>query len=205
MATLESEEKIAVSKLNPWTSVWISPRKTVRHAIEHKLLKFVTILSIFTGIFYALDRAVVSNVGNDLSMMNILLMCFIAGGIGGIVGLWIHSGVFYYIGKWIGGKGSFEDMRLAVGISYIPLSVGLIIWIIDLFVLGDALFSDMIEISIGQSIWSIFSGIIVVVFWVWSVFILIKGIAVVHRFSSWKGLLTVILPVVAIFILLIFI
>lgn len=186
--------------VNPWTSIWIKPRATVRSAISNKPMRFAIILASIAGVTQLLDRAMNKNLGDSMSTMAILLLAILAGPILGLIGWWISSGVAYIVGKWVGGIGSFEEMKMAVGLSSIPIVVSVGLYLLDLLFLGDALFMD-VEVSMFQFLWLLFSVICSAVLSVWSIVILIKGIAEVHLFSSWKAVLTLIIPFVILLII----
>ena len=187
-------------EVNPWTSIWIKPRATVRSAISNKPMKFAIILASIAGVTQLLDRAMDKDLGDSMSTMAILLLAILAGPILGLIGWWISSGVAYIVGKWVGGIGSFEEMKMAVGLSSIPIVVSIGLYLLDLLFLGDALFMD-VEVSMFQFLWLLFSVICSAVLSVWSIVILIKGIAEVHLFSSWKAVLTLIIPFVILLII----
>lgn len=195
-----------VEEVNLWTSIWIEPKKAMRSAITHEKKQLVTILIIITGIINFLDRAIGENLGDSMPFLVILLLAIVGGAITGFIGWWILSGLATLIGKWLGGTGTYQEMKIVVGISYIPIALSGVIYIFDLLFLGSSLFKD-VEISVLQVIWLLLSSSISVVLSCWSIFLLIKGVAEAHRFSSWKALLALILPYILLFaaIMLLFI
>ncbi|MCG7334541.1 YIP1 family protein [Sporosarcina sp. ACRSM] len=188
--------------LNVWTSIWIRPRETVRYAIDNKSMKFALILVLISGVFDVLNGASQNNTGDVIPISVILLLAVVLGPFLGWIGWWIGAGIATFVGKWFGGIGKFEELKMAFAISYIPIIIGAILWIPDLLILGEALFIEDIDISAGKWLWLIFSGFIGVVLGIWSFIITIKAIAEAHRFSAWRGLLTVIIPSVVIIIVL---
>ena len=204
MRNIDEDKSAHVEELNPWTAIWGTPRKAIRSAINHPNMQLVMILVIVAGIINTLDRAIGKNLGDTMPFLLILLLALVGGAIAGFIGWWILAGLMTLIGKWLGGRGTYEEMKIAVGISYIPIAFSGVLYIFDVLFLGQSLFMD-VEISIFQMIWLLFSSSIGVVLSCWSLFILIKGIAEVHRFSSWKGLLTLFLPfiILMVFVLVI--
>ncbi|MFC5587652.1 YIP1 family protein [Sporosarcina soli] len=188
--------------LNVWTSVWIRPRETVRYAIDNKSMRFALILVLISGVFDVLNGASQNNTGDVLPVPLILILAVVLGPLLGWIGWWIGAGIATFVGKWFGGIGEFEELKMAFAISYIPFILGGILWIPDLLILGEAVFIEDVDISAGKWIWLIFSGFIGIVLGIWSFIITIKAIAEAHRFSAWRGLLTVIIPSVLIVIVL---
>lgn len=200
MENTYEKEQDSAKALNPWISIWTSPKKIIRSAINGEKTKLVYILVIIAGILRALDGAVADNMGDSIPFATILLISLFGGAVIGIVGWWILSGLMTFLGKWVGGVGSYEEMKIAVGISYIPLAFSACLYVLDLVILKRALFMD-VSLSVFQALWLLFSAVITFVLSVWAIIILIKGIAEVHRFSSWKGLLTFILPSILLFVI----
>lgn len=198
MKNIYESKPDTIEEMNLWTTIWIAPRKAVRFAIDYDKKKLAMILIVITGIINFLGRAIGDNLGDSMPFLLILVLALVGGTIAGFIGWWILSGLATLIGKWLGGAGTYEEMKIAVGISYIPIAFSGVLYIFDLLFLGSSLFMD-VEISMFQAIWLLFSSSIDVVLSCWSMFILIKGVAEAHRFSSWKSLLTLILPFIILF------
>ena len=189
-----------MEEMNPWTLVWTAPRKAVRSAITNNKAQLAFILAMIFGITSFFDRAIGRNLGDTFPFLLVLVMTLVGGAIGGLLGWWILSGISFFIGKWLGGTGTYEEMKIAVGISYIPVALTGVLYVLDLLILRTSLFKD-VEVSVFQALWLLFSASIGVVFSFWSIFIVIKGVAEAHRFSSWKALLTLVLPFVILMVI----
>ncbi len=198
----ENGKHIEDEKLNPWISIWISPRKTVRYAIDNNMMKFALILALVAGVFDSLNVASQNNIGDVMSVPMILVLAVVLGPMIGLIGWWIGAGIATIFGSWLSGTGTFADLKMAYAISYIPIILVGLLWIPDLLVLGESLFIEDLDISAGKLIWPFFSGFIGIVVGIWSFIITVKAIAEAHRFSAWRGLLTVIIPSVLIFVVL---
>src|SRR5690606_13211011 len=112
----------------------------------------------------------------------------ILGAIVGMLSWLIWSAINYYVGKLLKGKGTIQEMNTAMAISFIPLAVSGIFCLLDVIFLRDALFVEA-YLSPFQIGWLLVSAFFVFILSVWSLFLMIKAVAEVHRFSSWKGLL----------------
>ena len=188
-------------KLNPWLTIWYKPRATFRSAINNKSMKLAFILAMLMGMIELFDRAIEKNMGHHMSTVAVLVMIIVLGAIVGIVLWFIWSAISYYVGKLLKGKGTIQEMNIAIGISFIPLAVSGIFYILDIIFLREALFIDT-YLTPFQIVWLLISAFFVFILAVWSVFLMVKAIAEVHQFSAWKGLLTLIIPVIVVFILL---
>ena len=192
-------------ELNLWTSIWIKPRETVRYAIDTKPMKFAIILALIAGVFDVLNAASQNDLGDSMSVLTIFVLAVVVGPLLGLVGWWIASGITTIVGKWLGGTGTFADLKMAIAISYIPIILGGVLWIPNLLILGEVLFIEVFDVSAGQIIWLFISGFIGIVLGVWSFIITVKAIAEAHRFSGWRGLWTVVIPSILIVLIVVII
>ncbi len=69
-----------------FTKIWTRPREVLGFIHENKYDKYVAVLLFFAGISRAFDRAVMRNLGDNTSLLAILGLCIIMGGLLG----WIY-------------------------------------------------------------------------------------------------------------------
>ncbi|MEI3613874.1 Yip1 family protein [Pseudogracilibacillus sp. SO30301A] len=187
-------------KLNPWLTIWYAPRATMRSAINYRNSKLLIFLAIMAGITEFFDRAISDNLGVHMNFWVVLLMIIVVGGIIGIISWFIWSAINYYVGKLLKGKGTYDEMRVAMAISFIPFAISVIFCFLDVLFLREKLFTNAV-LSPFQIGWLLLSAFFVFILAVWSFFLMIKAVAEAHQFSSWKGLLTLIIPAAVIFVL----
>ncbi len=193
-------------------TIWTSPRQTIRSILDSGNTKYIYMLAMVAGITNSLDRASGSSAGDDTSLWLILLLAFILGPIGGIITLHIGAFLIRWTGNWIGGAGDKSDIKVAYAWTNVPAIIGLILWILQLLLFGDEMFTtEMDRVDSNTSLYVLFFVIaaIEMVLMVWGIIILIKGIAEAQRFSSWKAIgnlllsaLVVLVPII-LFVLLI--
>lgn len=118
-----SESDPKGEKLNPWLTIWYAPRATMRSAINYRNSNLLIFLAIMAGITEFFDRAISNNLGENMNFWVVLLMIIIVGGIIGIISWFIWSAINYYVGKLLKGKGTYEEMRVATAISFIPFAI----------------------------------------------------------------------------------
>lgn len=193
MENIYENKRETVEEVNLWTTIWTAPRKAVRAGINGGKMQFAMYLAIIAGIIRFLDKAVSEYLGDTLPFLVVLIMALGVGTLLGFFSWWIMSGVSTLVGKWLRGTGTYKEMKIAIGISYIPFVVSGILYIFDLLFLRTALFKD-VDLSVFQALWILFSASVSVVLSVWSFVVLVKAVAEAHRFSAWRGLATVILP-----------
>lgn len=189
-------------ELNLWKSIWLKPRETVRYAIDHKPMKFAVILALIAGIFDLLNASTQNNFGDSISIPMIFVLAIILGPILGIIGWWISAGIATIVGTWLGGIGTFSELKMAFSVTYIPLILFGLLLIPNFLILGKVLFIEDFDISFGKTIWLFFSGFIGIVVGIWSFVIRINAIAEAHQFSAWRGFWTIFIPSAVIFIVL---
>ncbi|MDN4607712.1 Yip1 family protein [Sporosarcina highlanderae] len=202
MVNIEEERNVE-PKLNPWTSVWVHPRKTVRYVIENKPNSFILVIAMLAGLVHILDQAMSNDLGDIWGLGTILLVSLIAGPLLGLIGLYVGSGIHYMFSMMFGGTGTFSETRTAYAVSAIILVVGGVIWVPDLLILGQGNFMSDYDFSIGQFAWLFISTIGNLTVGVWSLVALIAALSEVHRFSVWKAVIVVLLPIIILVVVLI--
>lgn len=202
MLNLEDENNVE-PKLNPWTSVWFHPRKTVQYVSEYKTDKFILLVAALAGLVHFLDQAMSNDLGDRLSLGTILLVALIAGPLLGILGLYVASGLYHMISRMFGGLGTFSQTKTAYAVSGIILALGGLIWVPDLLILGQGNFMSDYDFSIGHFVWLFISMLGNLTIGVWSLVALIAAISEVHRLSIGKAILVVVLPIIILVIIVI--
>jgi hypothetical protein len=187
---INSLEPIYDKKLNPWFSIWLQPRRTMRQILDKTYHGHVIELAAVGGIPGALGRAGDGGV-SDSSLFVILLFAIIGGLLGGLISLYLWSGLVKWTGKWIGGKATYDEIIAASAWSNVPAIWTLILWSLYILLFGKSIFIHQTLITFGNLTLSgvswIFNAIIFIV-GVWSIFINIKCIAETQGFSAWLAL-----------------
>jgi len=184
-------------QLNPFLSVWTQPKETVRQVVETKTIWFAVFIAAFTGIGSALSSMQDSGMTSTVSYGLILFLCFLFGPIIGVISLFLPGVFFTWIGRLLGGTGQMKDMFKAVGVMYIPQIVLTLAYLLFALIYGELFFVGPDPNSFSTS--SLPFGayitllLITIVFGIWSTVVSCKGIGVVHNFSSWRGLGTILI------------
>ena len=194
--------------MNPWFSMWLHPRRTIRQIVATDPDRFVLLLAAVGGIVEALTNATSDSQGDNLSLRTILLTALIAGPLMGIVGLWLGSILLRWTGGWIGGQADSRRIRTALAWANVPLLWSLILWGPALLLFGAELFATATPIidasTMLSGLYMVFSfGIGTVSIWAFVVFL--HALGEVQGFSAWKALgnsilagLVVLVPLLAI-------
>lgn len=184
--------------LNPWFSIWIRPRQTIRQLTNESKFGWLLLLACLGGISYFLDTASTSNLGDraNASAGGIVLIGLFVGPFIGLIGWQLFSAICFGIGKLFGGEATLKETQYAVAWASVPLVFSLLIWIPDLAIMGDGAFSESVSAvnPFGATI-VFFTAFLEIIIGIWYVVILVKAIAEVNQFSAWKGLAVIVLPV----------
>jgi hypothetical protein len=189
--------------VNPWLGMWVRPHETIRAIIQYNTSYLLPLLYWIYGFPIALQLAQNMSMGDQASLLTILLSAVVGAIIIGALGINLGACLFYWTGRWIGGAGTFKEVRAAVAWSSVPSLVNLLIWCTQLAVFGKRIFTLMfLETSfVGAQLGLVFLiSVIQIVATVWGVVMLLKALGEAQQFSAWKALLNVFLPLVVIFI-----
>ena len=177
--------------LNPWFSMWLHPRRTIRQIVETNPDRLVLLLAAVGGIVEALTNASSDSKSDGMSLTAILLTSLIVGPLMGILGLWLGGVLLRWTGGWIGGQADARRIRATLAWANVPLIWSLLLWIPALLLFGAELFAKatpLIDASaLLSGLYLVFSfGIGVVSLWAFVVFL--HALGEVQGFSAWKAL-----------------
>lgn len=183
--------------LNPFITVWTSPRDTVRRIVADNPELHVILLACLAGVGETLDRASMRNAGDKMPIAVIIGIACVLGPLGGLLSLWISSHLLRWTGRWIGGTANREHLKTAIAWATVPAVFALPLWIPELLLFGSDLFTEETpRLDAQPLLWIPFIAIAVVevVLGVWSFVILCHTVAEVQSFrSAWRGLGNVLL------------
>jgi hypothetical protein len=189
--------------INPWTGMWVRPRETIRAIIETNPGYMYPLLCFIYGFPLALQLAQNFSLGNTYSTTAIVITSAILAIILGAVMISIAAALFTWTGKWIGGTGTYQQVRAAVAWSNMPNVVNIGLWMINIATFGVRLFrTNFIETQfVGNELTIIFMTVFVqLIIAVWAFIIALKALGEVQGFSAWKALLNIVIPVGIIFV-----
>jgi len=190
--------------LNPWLSIWVKPRKTIRALIDYNVNYCFIVLCAIYGFQYMLQAAQFVSMGSDASLWLILLLSVILSIPLGYVVFNVGSFFTFVLGKLIKGKGKFKQVRAATYWSSVPIVITVAIWIVLMIAHGNSLFVLGYErglTGVGVTINAV-AAIIQVIIGVWGFVIFLHALGEVQGFSAWMALLNTFLAGLVLFILL---
>jgi hypothetical protein len=207
---MEGNKKRALS---PWISIWTKPRATIQQIVDTNPQKFVVRLTCIEGFASYLEHArFLRHLGDKYDWPVIFAQAAIIGPIAGLIALYFVSAMISWTGTWIGGKAPSRNIRAAMAWSGVPTICVLILWIPQLTLFGQELFTTKIpRIHASPSLWLMFLGfgVIDIIICIWEGVIYLKCLGQVQGFSIWKALgnaalaaLVIIVPVALIAIII---
>ncbi|MCM1992217.1 Yip1 family protein [Oceanirhabdus seepicola] len=193
MSKFENERNStnAVKKINPWFSIWIEPKKTIRYIVNNDIKGFIIILAMLSGIMQSLNIVSSSNLSNivnfnsTISVIIMFVACIYLGSIGGILSLYLFSGIIKWIGKSLGGQAEGDEIRAAIAYGSVPFIMTSALSIPALLV-----FSKYISTNYS---WFILFAIIQFVGSIWTIVVGLNCLGEVQGFSVWKALINKVL------------
>ena len=184
-------ESIEEQILNPWVSMWTKPRATIQQIVDTNPQRLVLLLAAAAGFGQALDRASINSIGDRLDWPIIFIVAAVGGPIAGVIGLYIGGALIHWTGTWIGGKTSAENIRAAIAWSSVPMLWALLLWIPELALFGQELFTaETPVIDADTTLNSAFLafGAVEVTIGMWTLIVYLKCLGQVQGFSAWKAL-----------------
>jgi hypothetical protein len=184
-------------QLNPWVNLWIRPRETLRLLLDSKkgeiviiylavIEGFLSAFALLTYLWAIYPQKTALNNGYALAALILL------GGLLGLIQLYLGGWLYQFTGAWIKGKGTFRELKCAIGWSFYPALI------CNCF----AILAYFPYFTMGLRI---FFGTLYVILALWSFMIFLNLIAEAHRFSAWRALLNfiIVLALLILFFLLV--
>lgn len=190
--------------MNPIMSIWTQPTKTLAYILENKKIGYGFLLIAL----YSISAGMVSSAGTGLfsgfPLGIIVLLGIVSTFIGSLIGWLIGAAMYTWVGKWLGGKGTFSDMA-----RLFPAFSLLMIWLAPMHLAmvvmyGPELFDTptsqfaITNLPIGVYL---LTNVVTLAIGIYGVVIASKGIGLVHGFSAMRGF-GVILIIIGIGVLL---
>lgn len=165
---------------NPWVSIWISPRETIRNIIASNKRRGLSSVPFLLGTcFLAVVFAQILFSKESTPFLNALLAIFLAWPIGVIL-IISNSIVIAVGGKILKGKASFDSIVKAIMWSYVPLiSTAILSIIVNCFYMA-------LDVQDGSALLTM-STLLVVIGQVWTAALTIITLSEVQQFSKIKA------------------
>lgn len=180
--------------------IFLRPRPSIREIIRknNKFAEFLLI--VLVGFSYSLDKASISGAGDTLEFYYLIPICLIAGIPYGFLQIYFWSSLLFMFGILLNGKASFQEIVTAVSWSSLPVVIGLLIWIPELYFFGgyELFQSDMPTLSASESLSGLyvyflyFEGMLSACWYL----LLIPMLSEVQKITIKKSLINAFLPLI---------
>jgi len=180
--------------MNPFLSIWSRPTDTIRYVLDNKTLSYSFLLLALASIAMAPLSASQFLFIEDLPVAAVVFIAVFGLFAASLAGWCLNAALYTWVGKWLGGTGTFKRM-----LSVVPLGSLPVIWIMPFSLLfGLSLvvlrFTEsaaaapfaLVAVLVGPFLIFIIMGLSV-----YGTVILSKAIGIVHQFSAWKGFGTI--------------
>jgi hypothetical protein len=201
---MESQLERQSKAYNPWFSIWIKPRDTMKEIFNTKP-KNVFLLIVLGSFVHTLNQSVSAFGSTDrpqILFLPIILFTFLSA----LIYYFLVPAILRWVGSKLGGQGTFERVRYAVAYYFIPYVYSIVlVWLPTLFLFGMENFTSetpRIDSSLTLTVLFVSFEILDFVIAFWAIFIFLKCVGEAHQFSIWKSLLTSLLSFLLIFLAL---
>lgn len=198
---------------NPWVSIWLSPRETIRKIVDRDPTHDVIMLGALAGGLAGLNSSLSASLGEAPVALPPWLVPYLPiwtflspfiGAAAGIGAIYASAFVFQWVGRVLGGVASWREVCAASAWAEVPQICLAAVALGLLLVTGvtQAFFPSMPAADPNAAAraarhFTEADGIAVIVS-IWSLVIFIQSLAEVHRFSAWRAFGAFVLVTVAI-------
>lgn len=183
-----------------FTKVWLSPRLVFEYITRADYQNNVTLLLVLASISNSLANNFDNEKTFEHSVIYLLAVSIIGGGIFGWIGYYILGALISWTGRWINGVAETYDIVRVLSYAMIPNIMGTVLLVFIFVVNGGASFEHAINFdgSLMISISIILATVLLFVLQLWSLILSVVGVAVVQRFSIPKSILNILLVLLVI-------
>jgi hypothetical protein len=196
------DDEILFDEKNLLMTIWTKPTLTLTYILKHCPKKYVTSLLILGGMVNALNQNFQHLLLHKWFYSILLLtIVMILGGLFGWIFSYLYAALLSWTGGWIKGKANTDQFMTVLSWAMVPSICTIILLLPELLFFENGI----VDIDIHeQSILKIVAYVLIIgsdfVLAIWTLVIMIKGIALVQKFSIKKAIWNAILPLLVIVI-----
>jgi hypothetical protein len=180
--------------------MWTKPKATIRSIIEQNPNYQLPFLATIYGLYSLLSLAQTFSWGNLFSLLPLLILILALSPLWGYLVFSLLSGIVLITGKWVGGKGSFKNIRAAFAWSHVPMILSNFLWILFLAIFQETLFQGFPQDKTDTlaAYFLIASSLSFLVLSIWTLVLFIQSLAEVQQFSSLRSISNLFLSTIVI-------
>lgn len=202
------EKEINLTDTEVFSKIWLEPRMVFKFINNTGYEKYMPLLLVLAGISRAFDKAVEKNMGDNTSLLSLVLICLLVGGLVGWLSYYVYAGLVSWTGEWLKGEGDTASLVRMMAYASLPSVISLVFLFPQLAIYGIELFKSDGDITSGDLAHKLmFWGTIALelILAVWAIVLIVVGTSEVQKLSIGKAILNLILPVLVIAVPLIII
>lgn len=181
---------------NPWFSIWVRPRSTLRGILDRPRGRSVFWLAMAGGIahyFHAVKFSgqtmeALNESAGTLTTLELLVSIAAGGAIGGLLIVYLGAALLGWTGSLFGAGGRDKHLEVALAWSAVPMIWGLPAWLLLLPVEHQALFVGLVPTGVAHIGLSGLLAIAQLVIPVWWFVVFLKCVGEAQGYSAWHAL-----------------
>jgi hypothetical protein len=184
-----------------FTTIWTSPRLVFKYINDRRYDKFVIVLLLLSGISRAFDRASLRDMGDKMSLGEILVISIVAGGIFGWMTFYIYAALVSWTGKWLKGKGNTKAVLRMLAYAMLPSVLALVFMIPQIAIYGNEMFrsdGDITSAGLPSNILVYGSMVVEFALGILTIVFCVIGTSEVQKLPIGKSILNLLLPAILI-------
>lgn len=182
---------------NPWFTIWLEPRATMRRILDTDPKARIWFLGALGGISQVLHQASVNEEADQFAYdpIAVLVATAVIGVIYGVVSLWVMPYPVCWTGKWLGGSGKVSKVRSSLAWAQVPGIWSLALYVLLIVVAGPEFLSKAFQLSLadGGSRVALAAVSLIGFITIWQFFTTLKTLAQAQGFSAWRALANLVL------------
>jgi hypothetical protein len=197
------EENIQLTDQDIFTRIWTSPRMVFKFINDNHYDKHVTVLLLLSGISSAFDRASLKSMGDNFSLLAVIMMCIVAGALFGYMSYYIYAALMSWTGQWFDGKGNTTAILRMFAYAMVPSIIALIFLVPQIAIYGNEVFKsdgDIVSADVLSNILVYASMLFEVILGVFSLIFCVIGTSEVQKISIIKAIANLLLPAIIIIV-----
>ncbi len=180
-----------MSKDNPWVSIWVQPRSTIRRIVNEDPNRSLWLLAAIYGFSSLIGFFESYSFGLVMGAFPLLIMAIILAPVWGYLFFSCWSFVVSLTGRLFGGRGAFRSIRASYAWSAVPLALGDALSLFLILWLGVSMFVRVPSAGLfveSQAVVVLAFLLAKIVLSVWSLVIYINALAEVQQFSVFRAI-----------------
>jgi hypothetical protein len=132
-----------------------------------------------------------NHLGDGKSLVMLLILAVVAGGIFGVMFYYIYTAVASVVGRWLGGHAKTNELLRVIGYATFPVTLSLPILAIQIIIFGNEMFErdfDIENYNTGTMALYFVALLIQLSLSLWAFCFMIIGISEVQKFSKARAL-----------------